>query len=309
MSGEIDIDIECPAPDDPAPSGSYVWRDGRKVPLDEAFPVGKPDDIKAEPVAPPPAPRPRPTNPQEALLFELKSYGAALLPGAAEIIAQRSAGLTHLSDEKRAEKIATLLESPLWAAFRNPEFAPGRLENGQPVSPLRAALIRHSADLRPGEVDALVQKLAPQTIGKSPAQVAGLVVKWLGSREARDHLVDPAPLPEHENRISGMAQHHFRDLVSPAAADRLAAERAHEWRNLSERYVVAAIAKLLQSGLAASHYGAKPLPKGDPRLQPNRELSIDRPRYGPQPAKAEPVRDAGGKFQPASPVRKPSSGF
>jgi hypothetical protein len=60
----------------------------------------------------------------EALLADLKRHGEALLPGAAAIIAQRHPNLAHLAPDRRAEKVAELIESPVWARYRNPEAAP-----------------------------------------------------------------------------------------------------------------------------------------------------------------------------------------
>jgi hypothetical protein len=100
-------------------------------------------------------------NPAEALVADLKRYGDALLPGAAEVIAQRNQNLAHLSPDRRAEKITELVESPTWARWRNPEHRAPALENGQPLSPLRAALSRHAPDLKPGSLDALTRPGRP----------------------------------------------------------------------------------------------------------------------------------------------------
>ena len=94
-----------------------------------------------------------------ALAADLARYGDALLPGAAAELARRNPGIAAMPPDKRAEKVAELVESPLWAKFRNPEARPVLVENGQPAGALRQALLRHEAELAPGAVDQLVEPL------------------------------------------------------------------------------------------------------------------------------------------------------
>jgi hypothetical protein len=133
----------------------------------------------------------------DVLRGELESYGTALLPGAARVIADRNPGIASLAPDMRAEKVAELMDSPLWQNFLNPEHAPPALDNGQPHSPLRAALVRNQGRLRdPGKVDELVTRLSAAMIGKSPAKTAGAVVRFLNSPEAAPYktgfVVSPA---------------------------------------------------------------------------------------------------------------------
>jgi hypothetical protein len=251
----------------------------------------------------------------EALLADLKRYGDALLPGSAEVIARRNPSLANLAPDRRAERIAELVESPLWAPWRNPGHAPATTDAGQPFSPLREALARHGGDLKPGAVDALVEAWSGELAHLKPAQLAGEVVRRLAARDNRQHLASPPPLPQGEARVSGMALHHFRDVLSPAAADRMAAERAREWGHLGERELVVAIGRVLRSPEVAARYGAKPVASEDARLKPNIQLPVERPRPGPEPATpkapAAPARDAGGKFEkpPARPTKPRSTSF
>jgi hypothetical protein len=243
-------------------------------------------------------------TPTEILTRELGRYGDALLPGTAAIIAQRNPTVASLPPDKRAEKVAEMIEGPIWAKFRNNEYAPAKLENGQEVSPLRAALTRHSGELLTGAVDELMTKLAPMTINKTPAQIAGMVVRFLASRDAEPFAAFSRPKPRNEQRIIDVAAAHFGDVLDHDARNKFARERARDAANRDERGIFRMIADSLKGPGSAARYGAGTIANGDPRLVPGREPVGPKAKAAAVAAKVEPVRQADGPFV-APPVAKP----
>ncbi len=236
-------------------------------------------------------------TPEQALTAELQRYGDALLPGAAEILGQRNAlPMAHMTPDKRAERVAELVESKLWANFRNSEHKPAVLENGQPVSPLRAALIRNQDRLKEGQVDLLVDKLAPQMVGKSVPQLAGAVVKWLATREADDFKVGITTRPAEDALVSKVLS-GFGDVLDGESARKLVIERRRDLERLAPRELTALVARALTSSSLASRYGARTIASDDPRLNGRNGV--------PDPSRPEPVRQADGRFA-SPPAAKPS---
>jgi hypothetical protein len=246
-----------------------------------------------------------------ALAADLRRYGDALVPGAAEVLARRNQQLAQLPPAERAEKIATLMESPLWANFRNPEHRPASLENGQPLSPVRAALSRHAAELVPGAVESLTQAWSASLAHLKPAQIAGEVVRRLAERDNRHHLASPPPLPANEQRLHAFLNQHFPELQGAAAKGRFVRERARELdpAGRPDHEALKAIAGQLRLAPVAARYGLTPLEPDDARI-------LGRPRGGPSSGltKAhEPARGPDGKFAqpPADPAKRrpPVTGF
>jgi hypothetical protein len=183
------------------PGESYAWRDGRRVPLSQAFPPDNPE-AKVEAKAPEPAPAPEPPKPDhllspaERVAAELRRF-PQLLPGAVEVLAPMWVkALGSLPPERRAARAVELMASPIARRYADPEYVAPKLPNGADPSPLRATLARYADRIAPGQVDALTARLAGKMVYKDPAAIAAAVVKFLGSPEAKPYLVAPAgPAP------------------------------------------------------------------------------------------------------------------
>jgi hypothetical protein len=185
-----------------APGESYAWRDGRRVPLSEAFPPDKPGEPAAKAPEPAPAPAPEPPKPDrlmtslEKATAELRRF-PQLLPGAVERLAPRWAmKLGSLPPDQRAARAVELMDGPTEKQLTDSEYLAPKLPNGADPSPVRATLARYADRIAPGQLDALTARLSVELSGRKPPLIASAVVRFLASPEAKPYLVAPAgPAP------------------------------------------------------------------------------------------------------------------
>jgi hypothetical protein len=232
----------------------------------------------------------------KAVADEARRYGDQLVPGAPEVLAKFWGHLGKLPPDRLAEEFASRLAGPKGQPYLNPEARPATLENGQPVGPLRAALIRHADRLKPDVVDALVAKLSPAMIGKKPHQIAGAVVKWLGSRDADDFKPEHTVHSQAEEDLANRVAARFGDLIGIGGARKFARDRARDLHYLPERQLTTIVAKAFTHPAVASKYGAKTIAGDDPRLD-------GRVSSGGSPAPAQQARNPQGQFKPSAPGR------
>jgi hypothetical protein len=246
------------------------------------------DEVNATP------PPPKPSH-ADIVIADLKKYGEALLPGAAESLGAIWNGLGAIAPDKRAEELHRRLESDFGKTYLNPEYAAPKLENGLDQSPLRRALERNADRLAPGKVDVLTAQLGGQVAGKSEAQVAGHVEKWLNSRDADAHRPGAAfaqPDP-HQRKLMDILERNFpgMDMRGPTAASVF---RDPRFRQAPEAMVVSIVAATMG------------FPADDPRRSGRRtSFEPTRPPAAAAPA-PQPVRGPDGKFvetvKPAEPT-------
>jgi hypothetical protein len=128
----------------------------------------------------------------EKATAEFERHAGRLLPGAASRLGHMMAStLGQLTPPERAERVATFLDSPAAARWLDAEAAPPLLENGQAPGPLRQALGRYAAELKPGKVDELARAWAVDMAHKPAAKIAAEVVRRLGLTENSKHLTRP----------------------------------------------------------------------------------------------------------------------
>jgi hypothetical protein len=233
------------------------------------------------------------------LTADLERYGSALLPGSAAELARRNPGIASLPPDKRAEEIARLIDSPCWAKFRNSEAAPAKLENGQPVSALRATLSRHAGELIEGAVDQLTTRWSAELAHLRPAQLAGEIVRRLAKFDNWQFLKTPPPLPAHQARLYDFMDEHFPETKGSNGS--FVRERARELDPMGRpaHETVKNIAAALRHPAVASRYSLSPLQSDDPRLHGHSATSTKPP---------EPARQADGRFA-TPPTKRPRSTF
>ncbi len=241
-------------------------------------------------------------TPEEVVTADLSRY-PELLPGGAEALGKAwGQSLGTMRPEDRAAELEKRMSGPLAARYANPEYQAQKTEDGSPLTPLRAILGRHSDRLAPGAVDDLVVKLASQTNGKAAPEVAKIVARFLGSREADPHLASA-----HQHGISQSTAaaldrlgEHFPDVPYNARL-KIAEERGRDLARVSDQVLVTTIASALRSPAVASRFGTAALDQADPRLQPSSALSPKRA------APVQPERGPDGRFaSPPTPGRRRS---
>jgi hypothetical protein len=229
-------------------------------------------------------------SPHDVVVADIKKYGPELKAGAAETLgALWSSSLGELPADKRAEKIAENLATT-WAQenYKDTEHVAPKLANGADQSPLRQALARNADRLAPGAVDKLTTQLAGQVVGQTPAQIAGSVERFLGSRAAHPHLAVRPAQPAEEARIQEIILRRFpgvgNELIASVQGDR---SNHHK----SEELIVSMVAATLG------------LPHSDPR-RGGGPASIQHRPEPPKPLPV-PVRNPDGTFTTPPPPEAP----
>jgi hypothetical protein len=216
---------------------------------------------------------------------ELSKY-PDLVPGAVQQLSAIWASDGSLPADKLAETIASKLEGSFAQRYRDPEAVARKLANGGTPSPLREALERNASRLAPGQVDALVPKLASEVVNKTPAQIAGHVERFLRTSASHPYLAVRPPEPAHVMRIRDVINQHFSGEVNESQIASLA--RDPRTSAGDDGLLISMIARTLR------------LPATDRRVS-GRPASIER-RADPAPTVGEPrAQRADGTFEPVQP--------